>query len=175
MNYCEVINEASNLEEMVEKLNEGAETPAFRINNGAIEPIYYLTAQPTTFIGTQTSKVDTTANTYSVRFISVVNGLDYNAAGYKVSAKITKDGNTTLVSEKEYSINEVYSSLLANNGLEKVDAPVGTYYLALVMNNVPTGATVVFTVTPYGGETEGAAVEVTCLDGVVVSSRMLAE
>ena len=70
-------------------------------------------------------------------------------------------------------MNTVFDSLTADteNGLAKIESPLGTDYLALVMNNIPANATVTFTFTPYavsGDNTvNGNAITMTYVNGVL--------
>ncbi|MBE6634191.1 MAG: hypothetical protein E7620_07630 [Ruminococcaceae bacterium] len=167
----ETITENTDLTAVVATLNTGLETPAFRLNKGAIEPIYSLNSEAVVNVGVQETQVKD--GKFSVRFISYVNALSYDEAGFMISATIVQNGETTNVAAKKYVVNTVFDSLTADteNGLAKIESPLGTDYLALVMNNIPANATVTFTFTPYavsGDNTvNGNAITMTYVNGVL--------
>ena len=176
------------MEDILDALNHETATLTYRINtakvqNGEgvyedvtrIEPIYNLTKAPATTIGLQISKV--VDETYSIRFISVVNSLNYDEAGVVISAVIhttDAEGNPiTLNVEETYPIETVYTSVLAETATgEKTEvAPYGTYFLTCKMMNIDAADTIKFTVRPYTTvgtvTTTGTAMEVTVHNGIV--------
>ncbi len=172
-----VLTAGEDLAAVVELLNtdKPADVNGFRYHEGAIEPIYWLNKTPVTLIGTQITSVDPIENTYAIRFISTIESIDYDAAGYYISASITTASGTQAVPEADYRMWEVYKSLNAAGELGKVDAPVGTYFLAATMVNIPADAVVTFTVTPYTltGSTaqRGEATVMTIENGVLLASN----
>ena len=167
-----IIDANTDLNEVLIALQGDAIKPSFRINDGAIEPLYYLNSVNTTMLGAQFTSVEN--GTYGIRFVGVVNKL-YDAAGFKVAATIkAANGTVTNVEASEIRVDEIYDSLLAiTNGTEAaVEAPVGTCYMALKMMNVPADATVTFTVTPFtitdGVTTAGETMVFNCTNGGLI-------
>ena len=167
----EIITAETDLAAVVATLNTGLETPAYRLNNGQIELLYSLNSDAVVNVGTQETEVKD--GKFSVRFVSYINSISYESAGFVISAVIEKNGQTTTVAGKTYAVSTVFDSLTADsaNGLEKIESPMGTDYLAVVMNNIPADATVTFTFTPYAvfnGETiNGNAITMTYVNGVL--------
>ena len=167
-----VITAESDLEEIVGILNSGTQTPMFRLNNGAIEPIYEMNRVPTQVIGTQETAA--AEGTFNIRFVAAVNALEYSAAGFRISTVIqTASGDTQTVAEKTYTVSTVYQALTAseNGQIELIEAPCGTYYMALVLNHVPADAEITFTVTSFVIEGENTidsqSVSVSYADGAI--------
>lgn len=180
----------ANMESVLTALNHENATLTYRVNtakvqNGEgayedvtrIEPIYDLTEVPATTIGLQLSDVDADTDTYSIRFVSVVNSLNYDEAGVVISAVIhttDAEGNPiTLNVEEEYPIDTVYTSVLVetDEGEETMVAPFGTYFLTCKMLNIDAADTIEFSVTPYttlgGTKTSGETMIVTVYNGEV--------
>lgn len=164
-------------ETVVATLNAGkdANINGFRYNStqDAIEPDYFLTQAPSTFIGTQVTPVNRN-DKYSIRFISVLESVDYDAAGFRISAKITQGTTVTTVENAEYPVSVAYKSINENTEeeLKKIDSPVGTYFMACKMYDIPADAVIEFTVTPYtvsdGNTVLGTSYQVTYANGSVV-------
>ena len=167
-----IIDANTDLDEVLIALQGDAIAPSFRINDGAIEPLYYLNRVNTTMVGAQFTAV--LGGSYSIRFVAVVNKL-YDAAGFKVAATVkAANGDVTNVPETTIGVDEIYDSLLAitNGAEEAVEAPVGTCYMALKMLELPADATVTFTVTPYtvtdGVTAAGEAMVFNCTNGGLI-------
>ena len=111
----------------------------------------------------------------SIRFIGVLDSLDYQAVGYEMTVTYTADGKRVTKSLR-YTMKTVYTELLAGTegGIVSVKAEAmgGRYLLALSVKNVPTDAgETVFTVTPFavamdGTVALGATGSVTYLGGI---------
>jgi hypothetical protein len=100
-----------------------------------------------------------------VRFVATLDTLDAKEAGFEINLK----GSDKVV---KAPTTEAYKAITANteNGLEKIYAPDGKYFIAVTINNVPAEGTVTFVVKPYftyaGETTYGTAYEVTYVNGV---------
>ena len=102
-----------------------------------------------------------------VRFIATINTLDAKVAGFDINLK----GSEKVVTK---TTDTAYNAISANDDLEKIMAPDGSYFVAVTINGVPTTGTVTFVVRPfytYAGETiYGAAYEVTYTNGAFVGA-----
>ena len=111
----------------------------------------------------------------SIRFIGVLDSLDYQAVGYEMTVTYTADGKRVTKSLR-HTMKTVYTELLAGTegGIVSVKAEAmgGRYLLALSVKNIPTDAgETVFTVTPFavamdGTVALGATGSVTYLGGI---------
>ena len=118
-----------------------------------------------------------------VRFLAVVNSLDYESIGFEWNIKYTKAGETeaTLDANGTETATTVYRSITAEDMSGNIYAVSatdlnGTYIYALSFKNVPTDGTVVFTVTPIAASDNapaltGTGYTVTFENGAFVSSE----
>ena len=120
-----------------------------------------------TCIGYQVTDVDAVANTYHIRFVSWIDSLEYDMAGYTIVASYTEGGvgKTKTFSGEKTRCNIVYTSLTGSvSGNTVAYSVVGDGYLVvLAVSGIPADVgTVTFTVTPYTEinevQTPGAAV-----------------
>ena len=180
LNDCAIVTDA-NMETVLATLNHEDATLTYRINtakvqNGEdvtrIEPLYELTKEPVTMIGLQMS--DVVDDAYSIRFLAAVNSLNYNGAGFTISAVVRTtdgEGNTLNLNADatDFAVTDVYTSMIANG--ETLVAPFGTYYIACEMVGIDAADLVEFTVVPYTVSgtttTSGDAMVVTVCNGQV--------
>lgn len=91
-----------------------------------------------------------------VRFIATVNDLGYSEAGFEISVSY---GGANLPA-KSYSTTVAYLSLTASDKdgtIERVNAPEGTYFVAVVVKGVPKDVgKVAFLVRPYAVRQNGS-------------------
>ena len=107
-----------------------------------------------TCIGYQVTDVDPVANTYNIRFVSWLDSLNYDMAGYTVVAAYTENevAKTKTFSGEKTKCDTVYTSLTGSaSGNAVAYNVVGDGYLmALAVSGIPANVgTVTFTVTPY--------------------------
>ncbi len=91
---------------------------------------------------------------FNIRFVSVINELDYATLGYKLVASWT-EGGQTVTKEATVDCTYVYETLYGNDGANTVAYKAadyaGKYFTALTVTEVPEDlGAVTFTVTPYG-------------------------
>lgn len=120
----------------------------------------YAPSESVKFVGAQNSAVTETEDgkSFAVRFLSVIDGLEYTSVGYEISAYVDEDGDGA-VSEWKYThdTNNVYSKVkgTGDNGepFEKTAEELGGNYIyALASSDVPaseTAGTVVFIIKPF--------------------------
>ena len=106
--------------------------------------------------------VNTKDDTFAIRFVGTTGSINVKALGYKV---VATDGNNTLLRAEELkNVNNVYTSILANEkyGLTEFEAYKdfhSTYIFTLSVINIPlemldSGKSIVFIVTPYSVATD---------------------
>ena len=124
-------------------------------------------------VGMQCSKT-AGSDSYSARFIGVIDTLDADAVGFKVSATYNDGTKNVTSAEKTYMTTSVYTSIVAGSETIVPDSKWGCKYIAVLpINNIPdsygnvtftvTAITVVDGVTTYGATqtyTVNAGVEV---------------
>lgn len=121
----------------------------------------YTPSDNVKFVGAQSSAVTGTeedGKLFNVRFLSVVDGLEYTSVGYEITSYVDDDGDGTL-SEWKYShdTNNVYTKVKGtdDNGdtFEKTAEELGGNYIyALATSDVPaseTAGTVIFIIKPF--------------------------
>lgn len=121
----------------------------------------YAASDNVKFVGAQSSAVTGTeedGKLFNVRFLSVVDGLEYTSVGYEITSYVDDDGDGTL-SEWKYShdTNNVYTKVKGtdDNGdtFEKTAEELGGNYIyALATSDVPaseTAGTVIFIIKPF--------------------------
>lgn len=131
---------ADEITEVLTALNSATEDPADIINLGA-------------------QKTIATREGTKVRLVAAINGYQYKASGFKVSA--TWDGKTTEDNLLDFPCYYAYTALLAedNNGDTSPITPADkNYYLiAVVIDDIPEDKTnVKLTFTPYVISTDGS-------------------
>lgn len=174
---CEVLTTESDLNDVLDKLNNNLEEgqEAFRLNNGAIEPLYYLTKSDMTVIGYQ---MKTDADNYSVRFVSAVSSLGFDQVGYRITVTGTGVNKSTDVAS-----DIVYSAIYETKDGQpaQVDSPYGCYFYTATIEgiSVENYDELTFVVTPYvipeGGTVEdaelGSPATFVFKDGVLVDCQ----
>lgn len=101
------------------------------------------------YVGVQNTTVNTNTtddipdNTYSVRFVGVIDSLDYEAVGFEISTT-TNDRITGGTCEK------LYTSVVGDGDDYTASELGGNYIFAYAIKDIPTSVgTVTFTVKPY--------------------------
>ncbi|MBQ8817122.1 MAG: hypothetical protein IJZ83_00945 [Clostridia bacterium] len=98
------------------------------------------------YVGVQNTTVNTNTtddipdNTYSVRFVGVVNSLAYDEVGFKITC-----GERNFDTACKY----VYTSIAGDGDDYTAAALGGNYIFAVAIKNIPTEGEVTFTVKPY--------------------------
>ena len=115
-------------------------------------------------VGKVAFQCSTGENTNAVRFSAQIVGNGYERVGFKVWASYT-EGDTVKVSEVRDVVLYTYYTALKADG-EDVTPDVGNYFIAFVIDSIPTDkGNVTFTLTPYvvaeGGTSFGNTVSVT--------------
>ncbi len=144
----------------------------FGIGSVLVEGVGISGLQDATFAAYQFSK--TVTDTYSLRLICTLNGLDYDRVGVKISGS-AQDGETRSYNAR---VHTVYRSVLGTvNGepAEILASEFGaTYLYTVVVENIPaTKGLITFDVTPYvvkdGVETESICMQIV-LNGAAPAS-----
>ncbi len=125
-------------------------------NNGIIGLVY---KEHIMCVGVQTQTGVTEGNTdkYNVRFIAVLDRLDYDEAGFDIVVKQSDKG----IKSFNKSTDTVYTSILANNNAgiaSEISATElgGEYIIALTITGIPTNlGELVFEITPFTTGADG--------------------
>ncbi len=95
-------------------------------------------------------------STQDMRIVSVIDSLSYKNVGYDVVIKYTQGGQEKTITQNDFQLTEVYSSLTAKYGtetvtLETLECYGGNGYLtAFAIKNIPTNiGEITFELTPY--------------------------
>lgn len=115
-------------------------------------------------VGKVAFQCSTGESTNSVRFSAQIVGKDYERVGFKVWASYTENGTVKVSEVKDVVLYTYYTTLKA--GSETVTPDEGSYFIAFVIDSIPTDkGNVTFTLTPYvvaeGGTAFGNTVSVT--------------
>ena len=125
-------------------------------------------------VGMQCSKA-AGSDSYSARFIGVIDTLDADAVGFKVTATYNDGTKNVTSAEKTYMTTSVYTSIVAGSDTIVPDSKWGCKYIAVLpINNIPDSyGDVTFTVTAItvvdGVTTSGATQTYTVNAGVEVT------
>ena len=112
------------------------------------------------FVGFQTRNV--TADSYDIRFVSVIDSLDYQEIGYDI---VVKNGDT-VVTTTSYTCRKVFSKIVAMDYDKTAEELGGQYIFAVGINGFDQMANgTSFVVTPYYKDANGkhslASVQIT--------------
>lgn len=112
------------------------------------------------FYGVQETAAEN--GSFSARFAVLLDRTaSYTAAGVRLSAEVTENGESRSIPQKTVSVSMLWESLNAQEGTDitRLEAPEGSCFAAVVLRGIPAGGTVTFTVTPYAVTAGGRTVE----------------